>query len=291
MQTMLTRLLGEDVRLACALAPHPCPVTADPFQLERVLVNLAVNARDAMPSGGQLTVETTLVELDEAAAAVRPKARPGCYVRLAVTDTGCGMSAETQSHLFEPFFTTKEDGRGTGLGLATVYGIVQQSAGSLSVYSESGRGSTFKIYLPLAAFDGPPAAPEPAAAAYPPGTEAVLLVEDQEDVLALTREALELAGYTVLEASSGPEALRLVAEAGGPPDLLVTDVVLPGMSGRELAEHLLAAHPGLKVLYMSGYTEDAVTRHGILGPSVQFIQKPFTPLALVRKAREVLDQK
>ena len=292
---MLKRLLGEDIVLAVVLDPGLDLIKADPHQLEQVLVNLCVNARDAMPRGGKLTIETSNVELD-GGARLPPEVRPGRYVLLAVSDTGCGMDEATRSHLFEPFFTTKEVGKGTGLGLATVYGIVKQAGGFVSVYSEPGQGTTFKVYLPRVA-EGTPEEHEPAARApgttsdgggAPSPTETLLLVEDEEGVRTLAREVLQTAGYTVLEASGGAAALQVCEEYTGPIHLLVSDVVMPGMGGRELADRLTAQRPEVKVLFLSGYADDAVVRHGVLASQVAFLQKPFTVLALARKVREVL---
>jgi len=288
-ESLLGRLIGEDVQLATALADDAGRVRADPGQLEQVIVNLAVNARDAMPGGGRLTIETRNVDLDAAYAAEHRTVVPGPYVVIAVSDTGTGMSADTQSHMFEPFFTTKEVGKGTGLGLATVYGIVKQSGGSIWVYSELGHGTTIKVYLPRV--DEPP---EPLAA--PPlanperlrGTETILLVEDEPAVRAVARQILARQGYTVLEAPDGPAALAMVA-GGGRVDLILTDVVMPGMSGRALADQLATRWPGVRVLYMSGYTDDAIVRHGMLEPGLAYLQKPFRPDTLVRKVREVLN--
>jgi PAS domain S-box-containing protein len=289
LEKMLARLLGEDVSLVARLDPALGRVRADPGQLEQVIMNLAVNARDAMPGGGQLTIETANVDLDEAFAREHYPARPGPHVLLAVTDTGIGMSAEVQAHLFEPFFTTKEKGKGTGLGLATVYGIVKQSGGFIWVYSEVGRGSTFKIYLPRVDEPAEPLAQAATAAAVPGGRETILLAEDEPPVRAVARQVLERQGYTVLEAPSAEAALDLAERYSGTIHLLLTDVVMPGMSGRDLAVRLAALRPGTRVVYMSGYADNAIIRHGMLEPDVAYVQKPFTPDAIARKVREVLD--
>ena len=289
-QNMLGRLLGEDIALVTHLDPALGAVKADPGQLEQVIMNLAVNARDAMPGGGKLTIETANAELDDSYVREHFPARPGSYVMLAVSDTGTGMSDEVQSHLFEPFFTTKEKGKGTGLGLATVYGIVKQSGGYIWVYTEPGHGTTFKIYLPRVA--GAPAqrASGPKASPVGAGTETVLLAEDEAAVRAVARHALERQGYTVLEASSGEAALDLAERHSGRIHLLLTDVIMPGMNGRALALRLSELRPDLRVVYMSGYTEEAITRHGVLEPGLTYVQKPFTPEGLARKVREVLDR-
>jgi PAS domain S-box-containing protein len=287
-ERMLRRLIGEDVELAARLQPGLGRVHADPGQVEQMVVNLAVNARDAMPRGGRLTIETRDAELGAEYAATHPDVRPGRYVLLAVSDTGTGIAADVLPHVFEPFFTTKGVGEGTGLGLATVYGIVKQSGGHVEVYSEVGRGTAFKVYLPRIETPGeagPPAAARPA----PRGTETVLVVEDDPAVRALTCQVLRAAGYAVLEAGGGEAAAGLAAAHPDPIHLLVTDVVMPGVGGRDLAGQLAARAPALRVLYVSGYTEDAVVRHGVLQAGVHFLQKPFSPLALARKVREVLD--
>jgi PAS domain S-box-containing protein len=299
---MLQRLLGETINLVTITAPDLGGVTADPGQMEQMILNLCVNARDAMPDGGRLTLRTANVDLDEAAAARLSDARPGPYVMLEVADTGIGMDAETRSHLFEPFFTTKEQGKGTGLGLSTVYGTVRQSGGHISVASEPGRGSTFTVYLPRVAAAAPVPAPapppapagpaprSPAEAVLTPGRgETILLVEDAQRVRAVVREILEMSGYVVLEARHGAEALEISNRHPGAIHLLVTDVVMPQMSGRELAQRLATLRPDLKVLYMSGYTDDAIVRHGVLAAGIAFLSKPFTPDALALKVREVLD--
>ncbi len=285
---LLHRVIGEDIELITRLDAKLGNVRADPSQLEQVIMNLVVNARDAMPQGGRLALETANVELDNAYARAHPGIVAGRYVMLAVSDTGVGMDAQTQARIFEPFFTTKERGKGTGLGLATVYGIVEQSGGSIQVQSELRRGSTFKIYLPrvetavecAAAFD----ASHPRA-----GSETILLVEDEDGVRKLARESLGRCGYSVLMARSPAEAFEAVERHSGPIHLLLTDVILPGMSGSEMAARLAVLHPEMKLLYMSGYTDDAVVRHGVPGEKVAFLQKPFTLAGLAAKVREVLD--
>jgi two-component system cell cycle sensor histidine kinase/response regulator CckA len=286
---MLRRLIGEDVELATALAPGLGRVKADPGQVEQVLMNLAVNARDAMPTGGKLTIETGNIDIDEGGAALCPGLKPGRYVQLVVTDTGCGMDEATKARVFEPFFTTKERGKGTGLGLAVVYGIVKQSGGFIYVYSEVGSGTAFKVYLPRDEAAAHREKSDVGTSVTPEGTETVLLVEDEEAVRKLTRLTLQTSGYDVLEACNGVEALRVAGRHPGPVHLLVTDVIMPQMSGRELSERLVDRHPGIKVLYLSGYTDDAVVRHGVLQAGVAFLQKPFGMKALARKVREVLD--
>jgi signal transduction histidine kinase/ActR/RegA family two-component response regulator len=289
LKDMLGRLIGEDIALLTTPTPGLGRVKADRGQIEQVVMNLAVNARDAMPQGGRLILETANVELDDEYVRRHVGARPGPHVMLAVTDTGSGIPREIQAHIFEPFFTTKEQGKGTGLGLATVYGIVKQSGGYIEVDSEPDQGTTFRIYLPRldAAATTVDRGARPAAAAG--GTEIILLVEDEEGVRELARDILRASGYTVLEARNGPEALLLCERHQGPIDLLLTDVVMPRMSGRELAERLGPLRPDLSVLYMSGYTDDAVIRHGALGAGTAFLQKPFTPAALVQRVRETLD--
>ena len=286
---MLRRLIGEDLDFAVVPAPDLWRVKADPSQLEQVIVNLAVNARDAMPQGGTLSIETGNVELDEAYARRHPGASPGRFVVLAITDTGHGMDAAVKARIFEPFFTTKEPGKGTGLGLATVFGIVKQSGGSISVDSAPGQGTTFKVYLPRVdeAVDQPAT---PVAPTLARGSETILLVEDDHEVRALARETLEGNGYVVISAASPAEALRLASSHPGRIHLLVTDVVLPQLSGRGLAERLTPDHRDLRVLYMSGYTDDAMMRHGVLEEGTAFLQKPFTPSALLMKVRERLDR-
>ncbi|MCA1586739.1 MAG: PAS domain S-box protein, partial [Acidobacteria bacterium] len=290
MDALLRRVIGEDVVLASQLTPALDPVSVDPGQIEQIIMNLAVNARDAMPTGGQLTIETGNVTLDETYVTNHPGASQGPHVMLAVTDTGSGMSADAMSHVFEPFFTTKPRGEGTGLGLATTYGIVKQSGGSIWVYSEIGQGTTFKVFLPRAADVNHRRTAAAAPAEIVGGTETILIAEDQAEVRTLTRTILGMHGYTVVEATCGPDALRIVGEQRGTIHLLLTDVIMPTMSGRELVSHLQQTHPGIKVLYCSGYTDDAIVRHGKLDSGVAFLQKPFTPRSLLSKVREVLDE-
>jgi two-component system cell cycle sensor histidine kinase/response regulator CckA len=287
---MLHRLVGEDIKLGLSLASALSAVRADPGQIEQVILNLAVNSRDAMPNGGSLTIETANVDLDEAYAREHAGASPGRYVMLAVTDTGIGMDAKTRSQVFEPFFTTKELGRGTGLGLSTVYGIVKQSGGYVWVDSEPGHGATFKIYLPRV--DELPAELDLLAPVEPVtgGRETVLLAEDDPSVRAVMSDVLTQKGYRVLRAPDGKAALDMARGQPGEIHLLVTDIVMPGLTGRELAEALMAERPGLRVLYVSGYTDDAVVRHGVLQEGMPYLQKPFAPRVLASKVREVLDR-
>jgi signal transduction histidine kinase/CheY-like chemotaxis protein len=286
---MLRRLIGEDIDLVTVPAPALGWVKADPGQLEQILMNLAINARDAMPRGGKLTIETANVELDGAYVRQHVAVQPGLYVMLAVSDTGCGMDAEIRSHLFEPFFTTKEVGKGTGLGLATVYGIVTQSGGTVSVYSEPGRGTTFKIYLPRV--EDAVGRPVPAASPATPveGSETILVVEDEEAVRLLTCEVLKRNGYTVLEARHGDEALAVSDRHEGRIAPMLTDMVMPGKKGPDVARQLAAVRRDMKVLYMSGYADNGIVHQGALEPGLAFLAKPFTPSALARKVREVLD--
>ena len=284
---LLRRLIGEDILLTVTTHPAVCRVFADPNQIDQVLLNIAVNARDAMPKGGRLTLEVRPVAIG-ASAGPTDGPRAGRYIELSVSDTGCGMSDEVRANIFEPFFTTKGPGKGTGLGLATVYGIVQQAGGHIAVESAVGRGTTFRVWLPAvaAAAAGGPVAPPPVA---PRGTETVLLVEDDDAVRTFSALALEGQGYRVLVAESGPTALPVLSAQRDAVRLLVTDVVMPEMSGRELADAACALVPGLKVLFVSGYTDDAVVRHGVRDATDAFLQKPFTPLGLARKVRELLD--
>ena len=288
-QNMLVRLIGEDVQLRLGLSPSAGNVRADAGQIQQVLMNLVVNARDAMPTGGKLLVETANTELTEQYAEAHQPVAPGAYVMLAVSDTGSGMDAETKARIFEPFFTTKEKGRGTGLGLSTVYGIVKQSGGYVWVYSEPGRGTTFKIYLPRVDEPAEPLAPPQREARTLTGTEIILLAEDDEMLRPLSKGLLERLGYRVLEAENAIRALALADAHAGPIHLLVADVVMPGGSGRELARRLAHSRPDTRVLYVSGYTDDAIVHHGMLEPGLNFLQKPFTPATLARKVRDVLD--
>jgi two-component system cell cycle sensor histidine kinase/response regulator CckA len=290
LEKMLARLIGEDIELLTRPAPNLGAVKADPGHIEQVIINLAVNARDAMPAGGQLTIETADAELDEDYARQHVGVVPGPYAMLAISDTGVGMEAAVRQEIFEPFFSTKEPGKGTGLGLATCYGIIKQHGGNIWVYSEVGRGTTFKIYLPRVE-EAPDALPRPAGgAALPRGVERVLLVEDEALVRELASTGLQQQGYTVLTASNGAEALQVIEAAGDEPiDLLITDVVMPGMGGKALAEHVARRYHGIRVLFISGYATDAITHHGQLKPGTQFLSKPFTRAALAHKVRDVLD--
>ncbi len=286
---MLLRLIGEDIELETVKASRLWRVKADPGQIEQVIVNLAVNARDAMPKGGKLTIETRNVELDNTYARHHISVQPGPYVLLAVTDNGLGMDAETRSRVFEPFFTTKEQGKGTGLGLATVYGIVKQSGGYIWVYSEPGQGSTFKVYLPRVTEAAESEAAAGTRSKPALASETVLLVEDEEGVRTVVRGFLEVRGYRVLEAADGPAAIRLASHQNGPIHLLLTDMVMPSMNGPELAERILEKHPSVKVLYMSGYTPGGARHNHNLDLQAAFLEKPFSGEALGKKLREVLD--
>ena len=287
---MLRRLIAEDIELTLTLAPMLPGITADPSQLEQLLLNLALNARDAMGEGGRLTIETRSVKFDEAFCVTHPDHKPGRFVRLVVADTGCGMSPETMAHLFEPFFTTKGPGKGTGLGLATVYGIVQESSGFITVSSEIGQGTTMGVFLPSLDVTAQQNFRSADEDHIPSGHETVLLVEDEEAVRGVATLALSMQGYRVLAASNGPAALRMMASTRHTVDLLVTDVVMPEMSGGQLAQVIRTRYPSCRVLFMSGYNEDVAVRQGHYGQTDGFLQKPFTPLLLARKVREILDQ-
>jgi len=286
---MYSRVIGENIEMAFLPGRNLGRVKADPSQIEQVLLNLVVNARDAMPQGGRLTIETSNIELDREYSAKHHNIEPGPWVMLTVTDTGCGMDAETQSHIFEPFFTTKAQGKGTGLGLATVYGVVKQSGGFIYVYSEIGQGTTFKIFLPEVTAAAERAAPGRESLAPARGSETILFVEDEENVRELVRDYLIGTGYTVLEAGDGAHALEVAAAYKGDIHILVTDVVMPRVSGRELASRLAEERKGIKVLYISGYTDDSIFRHGVLEGGVAYLQKPFNLKAIALKIREVLD--
>jgi PAS domain S-box-containing protein len=289
LQPMLGRLIGEDVVMEATLASDLAPVRVDPAQFQQALVNLAVNARDAMPGGGTLSITTANVVLDPHYCASHPHVMPGPFVMVAVTDTGAGMTDEVRRRVFEPFFTTKPKGRGTGLGLATTFGTVTQAGGTIEVYSEPGLGSTFKIYLPQSGGTAPARPEPPPAAEAVGGRESILLVEDDEAVRLVAKGMLERLGYDVRCAAGGPEALRLTEDDPRPIDLLLTDVVMPGMNGRELADRLAARFPGMRTLFASGYTEDAIVHRGMVDATVHFIPKPFTSDGLSAKVRQVLD--
>jgi len=289
MNKMLRRLIGEDIKLIARLDSELKKIKADPGQIEQVLVNLVVNSRDAMPQGGVLTIETTNFDVDREYTSKHLGLAPGRYVMLAVSDTGCGMNVETRVRIFEPFFTTKDKGKGTGLGLSTVYGIIKQSGGNIWVYSELNHGTTFKVYLPQYLGEDEPAERQFVETSAPRGWETILVVEDEDVVRGLARQILEQAGYRVLDADCGDEALRLCREHNDPIHLLLTDVVMPETSGKEIATRLTSLRPATRVLYMSGYTDDAIVHHGVLDSNVEFIQKPFTPVGLAQKVREVLD--
>ncbi len=291
MDRMLKRLIGEDIELVAILEPDLGLVRADPSQFQQILLNLALNARDAMPKGGRLTLETANVVLDKNYISTRLETKPGPHVMLAVSDTGIGMSEDVKARIFEPFFTTKEVGKGTGLGLSSVYGIIKQSEGSIVVYSELGHGTTFKIYLPMieAASGSAPKA-NPRGKSHFPGSETVLLVEDEQSVRKYVGYALRSAGYRVLEAKDAKEALELLSQ-GPKPDLLLTDVVMPGMNGRELAGLIAPRVPGISILFMSGYTENAIVHNGVLDADADFLPKPFGQSELLGKIRQVLGAK
>jgi CheY-like chemotaxis protein len=288
-ERMLRRLIGEHIELKTRKEADLWKVRADPGQIEQAILNLVINARDAMPNGGTLAIETNNTNLDESFASSHVPTQPGAYVEVAVTDTGSGITEEVMARLFEPFFTTKEVGKGTGLGLSTTYGIVKQSGGYLWCETEVGRGTTFRVYLPRV--DEPVAHPEPRLAQPPihPGDETVLLVEDEPEVRSLVQRILKTQGYTVVTAANPDEAIAVAREFKGTIQVMVTDVVMPGMSGLQLAERLMPTRPNMRVLFVSGYTHDTIGHHGVLDPGTAFLQKPFTPNALARKVREVLE--
>jgi PAS domain S-box-containing protein len=292
MEAMLRRLIGEHIEFISALAPSLGSVRVDPGQVQQVIMNLVVNARDAMPRGGKLIFETANALLDESFCRGRSSLRPGPYVVLAVSDTGEGMDAETLSRIFEPFFTTKEQGKGTGLGLSTVYGILKQSGGDVTAYSEPGRGTTFKVFLPRVEEQSVEGQSEPAPGTVVGrpvrGTETILVIEDEDALRLLIVEILEEAGYSLIEASRPSAALAVLAGGGAAIDLLLTDVVLPGMSGTEVAREVRGLSANVRVLFMSGYTDEAIGHHGVLEPGTPFLQKPFSADALLMKVREVL---
>jgi signal transduction histidine kinase len=290
LQKMLLRLIGEEYELRMNLGAELGNVKADPGQIEQVIMNLVLNARDAMPAGGKVSIETSNIHLDESYAREHVSVVAGAYVMLAVSDSGTGIDENTRQHIFEPFFTTKEAGKGTGLGLSTVYGIVKQSGGNIWVYSEVGKGTTFKIYFPRITEQAEEYKPPAAVVDVPKGSETILLVEDAGLVRTLAREVLQTSGYRVFQAASAEEALLSCEKNKEPIDLLLTDVVMPGANGRQLAERLLKMYPQMRVLFMSGYTEDTIMHHGVLDDGINFIQKPFGPSALAVKVREVLDK-
>ncbi|MEA1900989.1 MAG: response regulator, partial [Thermodesulfobacteriota bacterium] len=293
MEKMLGRLIGEDIEMLTIPAPALWQVEIDPGQIEQVIMNLAINAKDAMPCGGKLTIETANADLDENYShehGIEEK-KSGCYVMLAVSDTGIGMDKETHEHIFEPFFTTKKVGKGTGLGLATVYGIVKQNNGFIWVYSEPKQGATFKVYLPEVKKDADPEKKEKKPVVKLAGSETVLIVEDDGLLRNLAQNTLQRYGYKVLDAENGENAIRICKEYDGRIDLMITDVVMPKIGGREAAKRLLPLYPQMKVIYMSGYTDEAIVHHGVLEPGLNFLEKPFTLEGLTRKVREVLNQK
>jgi PAS domain S-box-containing protein len=288
-ERLLRSTIREDIAISLLLEDAVPLIRGDVGQIEQVVMNLAVNARDAMPNGGTLTIQTSVAELDDEYVASHPDAQPGRYVTLTVTDTGAGMDAETREHIFEPFFTTKATPLGTGLGLATVYGIVKQHGGTIYVYSEPGCGATFRVYLPVSDQEPSPVAVPAATPARVHGSERILLVEDDEQVRELARSVLARQGYQVITAVGGAEAISLMDGREDAVDLLLTDVVMPEMSGKDLFDHLAVTHPDLRVLYMSGYTDDVIAHRGVIDEGVNFIQKPFTVQALAARVRQVLD--
>jgi CheY-like chemotaxis protein len=283
-------LVGEDVELTTVFSSSLGQVSVDPSHFEQAIINLAVNARDAIPRGGKLTFETANVDLDTDYCLKNPGVSPGPYVRVTVSDNGCGMSEETKARIFEPFFTTKEVGKGTGLGLAMVYGFIKQSGGHIAVKSTPNQGTTFHLYFPQVQGEAPTRPANPCPKPMPKGTETILLVEDESVVRAVASHVLQMCGYTVLEASHGGEALQVVERYDGPIHLLLTDVVMPGMGGKLVAEQVATLKPGIKTVFMSGYTDDTVVRNGVEGTKTHFLQKPYTPLVVAQTIREVLDQ-
>jgi len=286
---MLQRLIGENIVLTAVLSPHAAPVRVDPGQIQQVVINLAVNSRDAMPQGGQLFIETSMSEWDESYCRLHPGSRPGLYALLSVTDTGCGMSSEVMARIFDPFFTTKEAGKGTGLGLATVYGIVKQSGGYIEVSSEVGVGSCFRLYFPAVEAEAASRTARDKAETAPAGSETILLVEDEENVRRIARLALETYGYTVLAAENGREAMSITERFGRVIDLVVTDIVMPEMSGPQLVAKIRARHPRLQILFISGYANDLADHEAVLRASTAYLLKPFSPRQLAAKVRGILD--
>ena len=289
-EKMIVRLIGEDIEILMIPESALWKVAIDPGQMEQVIMNLAVNAKDAMPNGGKLTIETVNVDLDENYFTDHGivEKHPGSYVVLTVSDTGIGIDKETQEHIFDPFYTTKEKGKGTGLGLSTIYGIVKQNNGFIWVYSEPGQGSTFKVYLPKVKGDVKGEKKEQTPVITLDGSETVLIVEDDDSLRKLAQKSLQTHGYRILVAENGEDALRVSKEHEGPIDLLITDVVMPKMGGKEVAERLQPLYPQMKIIYMSGYTDDSIVHHGVLAPGLNFIEKPFSPGGLVREVRVVL---
>jgi CheY-like chemotaxis protein len=290
MQEMLLRIIGEDISLSAVLPPDTGNVRADRGRMEQVIMNLAANARDAMPRGGRLTIETGNVTLSEAEARERPELAPGDYVLLTVQDTGVGIDRETLPRIFEPFFTTKAAGKGTGLGLATVYGVVTQSGGAIACESEPGAGTTFRIWLPRVLEEVAGGERPEKVTGAPGGSETILLVEDEETMRRFARSVLEASGYVVIEAASGEEALAALSRGGGAASLLLSDVVMPGMSGPQLGRAVARIRPGVRILYMSGYAEESLAGHGMLEPGIDLLQKPFDASTLLARVRAAIDR-
>ena len=292
-KNMLKRTIGEDIEFLTVLKPELWKVHADSGQIDQIIMNMVVNARDAMPKGGKLTIETANADPDKNYFCKHgiKEEKPGHYVMLTVSDTGSGMDKETREHIFEPFFTTKEVGKGTGLGLSTVYGIVKQNNGFIRVYSEPGQGSTFKVYLPIVKGDAEPKEKEQSPVEDLSGSETVLIVEDDDSLRKFAQKTLQGYGYRVIVAKNGENALMVCKEYDGQIDLMITDVVMPKMGGREAADRLQTLYPQMKVIYMSGYTDNAIVHHGVLTPELNFLEKPFTPEGLGRKVRGALESK